>query len=133
VPEYRELPVYSNYACHQFDERSYEILQSRLVENINAIAGALADCICQLAFGGGFASRTLFANDEGTVIYTQRPVVLVGINDFVVRGDQRDSSVFLHLSAFPDTSRRAESKFWPGFALTVRESWAACASCRRSI
>ena len=133
MPEYRELPVYSNYAYHQFDERSYVILAPRLVENISAIPGALADCICQLAFGGGFASRTLFANEERTVIYTQWPVVLVGIDDFVVRGDLRDRSVFLPLSAFPHMSRRAESKFWPGFALTVRESWAACASWRRSI
>jgi hypothetical protein len=84
-------------------------------ENISAIAGALSDCICQLAFGGGFASRTLFTNDERTVIYAQRPVVLVGINDFVLRGDLRDRSVFLHLSAIPETSRRAEGKFWPGF------------------
>jgi hypothetical protein len=129
VPEYRELPVYSNNACHRLDERLYVLRKPRLVENISAIA----DCICQLAFGGGFASRTLFANDEGTVIYTQWPVVLVGIDDFVVRGDLRDRSVFLHLSAFPATSHRAESKFWPGFALTVRESWTACASCRRSI
>jgi hypothetical protein len=84
-------------------------------DNISAIAGSLSDCICQLAFGGGFASRTLFTNDERTVIYAQRPVVLVGINDFVLRGDLRDRSVFLHLSAIPDTSRRAEGKFWPGF------------------
>jgi hypothetical protein len=50
---------------------------------VSAIAGALSDCICQLAFGGGVASRTLFTNDERTVIYAQRPVVLVRINDFV--------------------------------------------------
>ena len=42
-------------------------------------------------------------------------MVLVGINDFVLRGDLRDRSVFLHLSAIPDTTRRAEGKFWTGF------------------
>ena len=84
-------------------------------ENITAIAGPLSDCICQLAFGGGFASRTLFTNDERSVIYAQRPVILVGIDDFVLRGDLRDRSVFLHLTAIPKTSRRTERKFWPAF------------------
>ena len=64
-------------------------------ENISAIPDWFSDCVCQLAFGGGFASRTLFTNDERSVIYAQRPVILVGIADFVVRGDLRDRSVFL--------------------------------------
>ncbi len=84
-------------------------------ENISAIASPLSDCICQLAFGGGFASRALFTNDERSVIYAQRPVILVGIDDFVLRGDLRDRSVFLHMSAIPKTSRRGERKFWPAF------------------
>ncbi len=84
-------------------------------ENISAIASPLSDCICQLAFGGGFASRALFTNDERSVIYAQRPVILVGIDDFVVRGDLRDRSVFLHLPPIPKTGRRGERKFWPAF------------------
>ena len=71
-------------------------------ENISAIPDWLSDCVCQLAFGGGFASRTLFTNDERSVIYAQRPVILVGIDDFVVRGDLRDRSVFLNLPAIPE-------------------------------
>ena len=60
---------------------------------ISAIPDWLSDCVCQLAFGGGFASRTLFTNDERSVIYAQRPVILVGITHFVLRGDLRDRSV----------------------------------------
>ena len=44
-------------------------------ENISTIPDWLSDCICQLAFGGGFASRTLYSNDERSVIYAQRPVI----------------------------------------------------------
>jgi energy-coupling factor transporter ATP-binding protein EcfA2 len=84
-------------------------------ENISAIANWLSDCICQLAFGGGFASRTLFTNDERSVIYAQRPVILVGIDDFVLRGDLRDRSVFLQLTAIPPASRQVERKFWKAF------------------
>jgi hypothetical protein len=86
-----------------------------IYENISTIADWLSDCVCQLAFGGGFASRTLFTNDERSVIYAQRPVILVGINDFVVRGDLRDRSVFLNLRPIPRTGRRTESEFWLAF------------------
>ena len=41
--------------------------------------------------------------------------ILVGIDDFVVRGDLRDRSVFLHLPAIASTSRRTERTFWPEF------------------
>jgi hypothetical protein len=84
-------------------------------ENISTIPGWLSDCICQLAFGGGFASRALFTNDERSDIYAQRPVILVGIDDFVLRGDLRDRSVFLHLPGIAETNRRTERAFWPAF------------------
>ena len=38
-----------------------------------------------------------------------------GIDDFVLRGDLRDRSVFLHLPAIPETRRQTERKFWPAF------------------
>jgi hypothetical protein len=62
-----------------------------------------------------YASRTLFTNDERSVIYAQRPVMLVGIDDFVKRGDLRDRSVFLNLAPIPRTGRRSERSFWPAF------------------
>jgi hypothetical protein len=34
---------------------------------------------------------------------------------FVLRGDLRDRSVFLHLPAIPETRRQTERKFWPAF------------------
>jgi hypothetical protein len=84
-------------------------------ENITTIPGWLSDCVCQLAFGGGYASRALFTNDERSVIFAQRPVVLVGIDDFVKRGDLRDRSVFLNLAPISRTGRRSERSFWPAF------------------
>jgi hypothetical protein len=84
-------------------------------ENITTIPGWLSDCVCQLAFGGGYASRELFTDGERSLIFAQRPVVLVGIDDFVARGDLRDRSVFINLPAIASTSRRSERKFWPEF------------------
>jgi hypothetical protein len=86
-----------------------------IYENITTIPGWLSDCVCQLAFGGGYASRTLFTNDERSVIYAQRLVILIGIDDFVKRGDLRDRSVFLNLAPIPRKARRSERSFWPAF------------------
>ena len=77
-----------------------------IYENISAIADWFSDCVCQLAFGGGFASRELYTSDERSVVYAQRPVVLVGIDDFVERLDLRDRAVFLHLPPIPHRAAR---------------------------
>jgi hypothetical protein len=84
-------------------------------ENISAVPDWLSDGLCQLAFGGGFASRALFTNDERSDLYAQRPVILIGIDDFALRGDLRDRSVFLHLPPIPETRRRTERSLWPAF------------------
>ena len=46
----------------------------------------------------------VISNDERSVIYAQRPVILIGIADIVLRGDLRDRSVFLQMTAIPDSS-----------------------------
>ena len=84
-------------------------------DNISTIPTWLSDALCQLVFGLGFASRTLFTNDERSVIHARRPVILNGIEDFVTRGDLRDRSVFLHLPRIAPAVRLAESEFWRAF------------------
>jgi hypothetical protein len=84
-------------------------------DNLSTVPTWLSDCLCQLVYGGGFASRELFTNDERSVIYAQRPVILNGIDDFVRRGDLRDRCVFVELPPIVPTSRRAEREFWSAF------------------
>jgi hypothetical protein len=84
-------------------------------DNISTIPIWLSDSLCQLVFGLGFASRTLFTNDERSVVHARRPVILNGIEDFVTRGDLRDRSVFLHLPRIAPSVRLAESEFWQAF------------------
>jgi hypothetical protein len=84
-------------------------------DNISAIPTWLSDGLCRLATGGGFASRTLQSNDQKSVIYAQRPVILNGIDAFVRRDDLADRCVFLHLEPIADISRRAEGEFWRAF------------------
>ena len=84
-------------------------------ENVSSIPRRLSDTLCRLAFGGGYASRALYTNDERCVMYAQRPILLVGMDNFVVRADLRDRAVFLHLTPIPDTKVRTEETFWPEF------------------
>jgi energy-coupling factor transporter ATP-binding protein EcfA2 len=84
-------------------------------DNLSAIPTWLSDCLCQLVYGGGFAGRELFTNDERSIIHAQRPVILNGIDDFVRRGDLRDRCVFLELSSIARPRRRTEDEFWKAF------------------
>ena len=100
----------------------------------------LSDSLCRLSTGGGFATRTLYSNDEETFLDATRPVILTGITDFVSRGDLIDRSLFLHLPVIPEEKRRSERQFWGDFELLPRHCWAPCsmpwpadsASCRTS-
>jgi hypothetical protein len=84
-------------------------------DNISAVPDWLSDSLCRLVFGGGFAARALFSNDDRSVIHAQRPVILNGIADFVRRGDLIDRTVFLHLLPILPISRRSENEFWRSF------------------
>jgi hypothetical protein len=82
------------------------------INNISTIPVWLSDGLCQLSSGGGFASRTLYENDEETLLEAQLPVILNGIEDFVDRGDLKDRSLYLHLRPMPEEGRRTEVAFW---------------------
>ena len=84
-------------------------------DNISVIRPWLSDGLCRLATGGGFAARSLFSNDERTVLHAQRPVILNGIEEFVQRGDLSDRTVFLNLAPIPPGQRRREDELWAAF------------------
>ena len=93
-------------------------------DNISTIPTWLSDALCQLVFGLGFASRTLFTNDERSVIHARRPVILNGIEEFVTRGDLRDRSVFLHLPRIAPRSASRKASSGEHFAAIIRGFWA---------
>jgi hypothetical protein len=82
------------------------------LDNISTIAPWLSDAICRLATGGGYATRTLYENDEETFLDAQRPIILNGIVDYATRGDLIDRCLFLHLATIPEANRRPEEKIW---------------------
>jgi hypothetical protein len=71
--------------------------------------------MCQLATGGGHSRREPYTAMDETVFDAQRPQVLNGIEDFVVRGDLANRAVPLVLQPIDEKKRRHERDFWCDF------------------
>lgn len=83
-------------------------------DNVSGISGELSDALCRTATGGGFAIRSLHTDDQESVFGGQRPVVLNGLGDLVLRPDLADRSLVVQLAAINGT-RRTERAFWSAF------------------
>jgi len=68
-----------------------------------------------VATGGGFATRTLYENDEETIFEYTRPVILNGIDEVIYRHDLLDRSLIVTLPVIPDDQRKDEKTFWAAF------------------
>ena len=95
-------------------------------DNVSKISSSLSDSFCRLVSGGGIATRALFSNDERSVLYAQRPIILNGIEEFVVRGDMIDRCVFLHLPTIAPERRRARTGSGSHSGRSTRGSSGAC-------
>jgi hypothetical protein len=84
-------------------------------DNVSTISKGISDALCRLASGGGLATRRHFSNSDVNLIYAQRPIILNGIDEFVLRGDLIDRSIFLFLRTILPARRRTEAEFWKSF------------------
>jgi phage/plasmid primase-like uncharacterized protein len=84
-------------------------------ENISSIPTWLSDLMCQVSTGGSHSRREPYTAMDETVFDAQRPQVLNGIEDFVIRGDLADRALPLVLQPIPETKRRDEKEFWRAF------------------
>lgn len=62
-------------------------------ENLSHITNDISDALCTVATGGGTAGRTLYTNDEETILEAHNPVILNGIGVIVIRQDLLDRSI----------------------------------------
>ena len=84
-------------------------------DNISTIKPWLSDCLCRLATGGGFSTRSLYENREEEIFDAVRPVILNGIPEFVTRPDLVSRSIFQYPPPIPERTRQDERVFWPKF------------------
>ena len=76
------------------------------LDNVSRVPAWLSDCLCRLATGGGFSTRTLYENDEETIFNAQRPVILNGIEDLATRSDLLDRCILVNLPRIDEDTRR---------------------------
>ena len=86
-------------------------------DNISGLPAWISDTLCRLATGGGFATRTLFTDQDETLFSASRPIILNGIEEIVTRPDLADRSIFLTLDPIPRDRRRLEKEILAAFEL----------------
>ena len=64
-------------------------------DNISSVPEKVADALCRILTGGGFANRELYTNAEEYVVRAWNPVLLNGIGSYATRGDLLDRAFFV--------------------------------------
>ncbi len=85
-------------------------------DNLSRIKPAMADALCRLATGGGFATRKLHSDADEVLFNATRPCILNGIPDLAERADLADRAISLTLPTITETRRAYEGDFWDRFA-----------------
>ncbi|MFC1491021.1 hypothetical protein ACFLQ0_00320 [Nitrospinota bacterium] len=84
-------------------------------DNLSRIPNWLSDSLCRLSTGGGFSTRKLYADSEETLFQVQRPVILNGIEEIIIRADLLDRSLLIQLPSIADRERFLEGSLWKEF------------------
>jgi hypothetical protein len=66
--------------------------------------------MCRLATGGGFATRSLYTDDDEKVFNAQRPAILNGIDEVAFNGDVLDRALIVYLPHINESDRRTEAE-----------------------
>ena len=90
-------------------------------DNISALPGELADALCRMASGSGFAVRTLHTDHHETIFDGARPIILTAIPDLASRADLADRSLAITLAPIPPEARRTERALFADFKKVVPE------------
>jgi hypothetical protein len=84
-------------------------------DNLSRVKPAMADALCRISTGGGFATRRLHSDDDEVLFDATRPCILNGIPDLGERADLADRAIILTLPTISETKRAFEGDFWEAF------------------
>ena len=84
-------------------------------DNFSTVKPDLADTLCRLSTGGGFATRQLHSDGEEVIFAASRPVLVNGIPTLSDRPDLLDRAVAVVLPRIEPAARRTEEQFWAAF------------------
>jgi hypothetical protein len=84
-------------------------------DNVSGMQPWIADTLCRLATGGGFATRALYSDGDEALFDASRPTILNGIDSVITRPDLADRALFLTLNPIADADRRPERDLMVAF------------------
>ena len=86
-------------------------------DNLSTMPGCTSDTLCRLADGSGLGKRTLYTDDDETLIMAASPIILTAIGDVVSRPDLADRAVFATLELIPEDVRRPKQELMAEFEM----------------
>jgi hypothetical protein len=84
-------------------------------DNLSSVPAWLADALCRLATGSGFATRMLNNDREEMIFDGARPIIINGIPTLTDRADLADRAVTIHLAAISEDRRQPEDELLARF------------------
>ncbi len=84
-------------------------------DNLDGLSAEKSDLLCITSTGGAFSKRTLFTDDDETLLELRRCVGMTGINVVVTRADLIDRSIIIELDRIPENERKEEREVWEAF------------------
>lgn len=88
-------------------------------ENLSHLSAPIQDAFCTLATGGGFAARTLYSDDEETVIEAKRPIIINSIPNVITAQDLTDRAICLELPRISYKEELELEKQWQEVLPTI--------------
>ncbi len=85
-------------------------------DNLSNMQFWISDALCRLATGGGFATRTLYTDEDEMLFNAARPIMLNGIDNVAPRGDLIDRAIVLMLDPIPEENRKTAKELNAAFA-----------------
>jgi hypothetical protein len=87
------------------------------MDNLSTVKPDLSDALCRLSTGGGFATRTLYTDEDETIFDATRPVILTSIEEIGTRSDLLERSLIIELPTISESDRKPEKQFWADFEI----------------
>jgi len=99
----REL-IDPNRATHRAEPREQEALALAAYngwwvsfDNLSRVQPWFSDALCRLSTGGGLSRRKLYTDDEESLFFASRPILLNGIEELAIRSDLADRAIVISL------------------------------------
>lgn len=86
-------------------------------DNVRTLTIDVSDALCQLATGGGSRTRTLYTNNEETLVHVTKPCILNGIDDVASQPDLVSRCILMELPTI--TARRTEEDLNSNLAASI--------------